>query len=231
MKLIDLCREHSWQKALHESFKTKSCVKLESFLQKEYSEQSVFPPQNDLFNAFECTPFENVRVVILGQDPYHGLGQAHGLAFSVKKPCTVPPSLKNIFKELKQAPDHGDLSTWAEQGVLLLNTVLSVRQSQANSHRKQGWEEFTDSVIKKISDEKDFVIFVLWGGPAQKKKSLIDEKKHLILESSHPSPLSAYRGFLGCNHFEKINKTLQERDKSPIVWELERSKAEQLELF
>ena len=161
-----------------------------------------------------------MKVLILGQDPYHGPNQAHGLAFSVKSPCKPPPSLKNIFKELNISTHHGDLTSWAEQGVIMLNTVLTVRAGKANSHKNQGWESFTDSVIQTLSEQNEKIIFVLWGAPAQKKKSLINTAKHCILESSHPSPLSAYRGFLGCDHFNEINKILLSEGQAAIDWQI-----------
>lgn len=172
-----------------------------------------------------------MKVVILGQDPYHGPEQAHGLAFSVKPPCLPPPSLKNIFKELGIAPDNGDLTSWAKQGILLVNTVLTVKRSQAHSHKNKGWEEITDEVIRLVSENRDKVIFVLWGGPAAKKKKLVDESKHIILESAHPSPLSAYRGFFGCDHFSLINKHLRDWGEEEIDWSIPSIKPTQLELF
>jgi len=220
MKLTTYIASPSWKKALEASFLENSFENLEGFINDEFSRENIYPPREEIFSAFNLTPLDSVRVVILGQDPYHGENQAHGLAFSVKAPCVPPPSLKNIFKELNISPDHGDLTHWAQQGVFLLNTVLTVRQAQANSHRKKGWEEFTDSVISAISKENDFVIFVLWGSPAQKKKKLIDEQKHLILESVHPSPLSAYRGFFGCDHFNKINESLRSKGHQTIDWNL-----------
>ena len=177
----------------------------------------------DIFNALKFTPFEKVKAVILGQDPYHNEGQAMGLSFSVPKSMERPPSLVNMYKELKnelglEIKDSGDLTGWAKQGVLLLNTVLTVRAHQANSHKGRGWELFTDSIIKKISDKKDGVVFLLWGGNARSKKPLIDNKKHLILECAHPSPLSAYNGFFGCGHFKKANEYLIKVGKTPIDW-------------
>ena len=186
----------------------------------------VFPAKEDIFNAFEYTGFEDIKVVILGQDPYHNVGQAHGLAFSVNLGVAIPPSLRNMYKELEasiegfQISSHGCLTSWAKQGVFLLNTTLTVEAHKANSHKGIGWETFTDSVIQKISENKESVVFMLWGSHARKKKSLIDDSKHLVLESSHPSPLSAYRGFLGCNHFVLANEYLFKRGLDKIDWNL-----------
>jgi uracil-DNA glycosylase len=185
----------------------------------------VFPPQADVFNAFKLTNPENLKVVILGQDPYHGLNQSHGLCFSVLHGNKIPPSLRNIYKELAtdiphfETPAHGNLRHWAKQGVLLLNTVLTVEQARANSHKNIGWEQFTDGVISTINSELDNVIFLLWGAPAQKKSTLIDESRHTIFTSVHPSPLSAYRGFFGCRHFSLTNKTLTSLGKHQIDWQ------------
>lgn len=187
---------------------------------------NVFPPEVDVFNAFALTPADQVKVVILGQDPYHGAGQAHGLCFSVLDGIKIPPSLSNIYKELNSdiaaftMPHHGNLSKWAEQGVLLLNTVLTVEEAQANSHKGQGWERFTDKVILQISEHMKDVIFILWGKPAQQKLKLIDTNKHHILTSAHPSPLSAYRGFLGCKHFSEVNQILTRLGKQTINWQV-----------
>lgn len=194
--------------------------------QERTSGQVIYPPKEDVFNAFRFTPLDKLKVVILGQDPYHGPNQAHGLCFSVKKGNRVPPSLKNIYKELAsdiqgfQIPNHGELTHWAKQGVLLLNTVLTVRQAEANSHRNRGWETFTDFVIQSISEQCDGVVFLLWGGPAQKKSALIKADKHFVLKAPHPSPLSAHRGFLGCKHFSKTNALLAESNRLPINWQL-----------
>ena len=216
--LKDLISDLQWQDKLENCLNADSFMKLDSFLTDEYDSEVIYPPREEIFTAFNLTAFEKVNVLILGQDPYHGPGQAHGLAFSVKPPCKPPPSLKNIFKELNLESSCGDLSKWAEQGVFLLNTVLTVQSGKAHSHKNKGWEKFTDSVIQVLSEQKDKMIFVLWGGPSQKKKSLIDTQKHVILESAHPSPLSAYRGFLGCQHFETINQTLLRWGKRPIDW-------------
>ena len=200
--------------------------KLDSFLNKEQKKGKViFPDTKNYFTALNLTPYSKVKVVILGQDPYHGEKQAHGLSFSVNEGIKVPPSLKNIFKEIKEDlnidfDDCGDLRPWAKEGVLLLNSVLTVEASKAGSHRKKGWEQFTDTVIQSISDNKDSVVFVLWGSYAHGKEALIDSSKHLILKSVHPSPLSAYRGFFGCKHFSTINEYLLDNGKSAINWSL-----------
>lgn len=186
----------------------------------------IYPPASDVFNAFKATEFAQVKIVILGQDPYHGPQQAHGLSFSVRKGIAIPPSLVNIYKELAadipgfQIPQHGYLQHWAEQGVLLLNTVLTVRAGQAHSHATLGWETFTDQVIASLNEGRENVVFMLWGSHAQKKGSMIDRRKHLVLTASHPSPLSAYRGFLGCKHFSQANAYLQAQGLSPIDWQL-----------
>ena len=231
MNFTDLIIDPLWKEQLSAVLNSEKSQILQEFLTSEYSSQQIYPPQKEIFSALNLTPFNNVNVVILGQDPYHGPNQAHGLAFSVKSPCSPPPSLKNIFKELNISPDNGDLTSWAKQGVLLINTVLTVRQSQAHSHKNRGWEEITDEIIRVLSANKEKVIFVLWGGPAAKKKSLIDESKHIVLESVHPSPLSAYRGFFGCGHFDLINKYLKERGQKEINWSIESVKPSQLELF
>lgn len=188
--------------------------------------QVIYPPESDVFNAFKLTPLDELKIVVLGQDPYHGPNQAHGLAFSVRKGVPVPPSLQNIFKELAleyadfQIPSHGNLEAWANQGVLLLNTVLTVVATQANSHRKLGWETFTNNVISQISQRCNGIIFLLWGAHAQKKGQLIDAQRHHILQAPHPSPLSAHRGFLGCGHFKQANMLLQQQGKTPVNWQL-----------
>nr|WP_136250641.1 uracil-DNA glycosylase [Ningiella ruwaisensis] len=186
----------------------------------------IYPPEKDVFNAFTFCEAHEVKVVIIGQDPYHGPQQAHGLCFSVLKGNKIPPSLRNIYKELAndipdfKIPQHGELSAWAEQGVLLLNTVLTVRDAQAHSHKNKGWEQFTDTVIAKVSDALDGLVFLLWGAPAQKKASLIDTSKHSILKAAHPSPLSAHRGFLGCKHFSQVNAILAQQGKQAINWQV-----------
>ena len=212
-----------WDSVLEEQFSSKEYLTLREFLKTEYSSQKIFPSMYDIFNSMKYTDFDNVKVVLLGQDPYHNDGQAMGLSFSVPKGIDIPPSLVNIYKEIKAElgippKSHGDLTGWATQGVLLLNAVLTVRAHQANSHKGKGWEFFTDSIIKKISDMKEHVVFLLWGGNARSKKPLIDANKHLILECAHPSPLSAYNGFFGCNHFVKTNEYLTKHGILPIDW-------------
>ena len=220
---IDL--EPSWLHVLQDEFDKEYMVKLKAFLRKEKEEgYKIYPKGSDIFNAFQKTPFDQLKVVILGQDPYHGPGQAHGLSFSVQKGINPPPSLKNIFKELVKdipgftIPAHGDLSSWAEQGVLLLNATLTVRDSSPGSHQKKGWEEFTDKVIKTISEQKEGIVFILWGAFAQAKAELIDQKKHFIIKSPHPSPFSADRGFFGSKPFSKTNEILLKTGKTPINW-------------
>lgn len=199
---------------------------IRAFLKKEYSTYVIYPPMHDIFNAFKYTPYKKVKVVILGQDPYHGEGQAHGLCFSVKHGVKPPPSLVNIYKEIKSdlgclIPSHGCLTKWAEQGVLLLNTTLTVREAQANSHSKCGWQEFTDEVIKLLSNREDPMVFLLWGANARSKKQLINTSKHLVLECAHPSPLSAFNGFFGCKHFSKANQFLIKNGSLPIDWQID----------
>lgn len=220
---MDVKIEESWKEILGTTFDQPYFQNLVAFVKDEYSKGKVFPPGKDIFNAFDYCPVDQVKVVILGQDPYHGDGQAHGLSFSVKPGVPFPPSLMNIFKEIKadlgkDMPPNGDLSRWAKQGVFLLNATLTVRAHQAGSHQKKGWEEFTDSVIRSVSQEKEDVVFLLWGAYAQKKADLIDSNKHLILKAPHPSPLSAHRGFLGCKHFSKANEYLTSKGIDPIVW-------------
>ena len=215
--------EESWKKVLLEEFQKPYFETLKTFLVEEKKNHTIYPRGENIFAAFEHTPFENVEVVILGQDPYHGVGQAHGLSFSVQDSVPHPPSLQNIFKELRDdlgcaIPQSGNLTAWAKQGVFLLNTVLTVRSSEANSHRGQGWENFTDAVIKLLSSQKEHLVFILWGSPAGAKASLIDSKKHLILRAPHPSPLSSYRGFFGSKPFSKSNHYLINNGKKPIEW-------------
>ena len=215
--------EPSWKSALDYLFEQRYFKDLVSFVKDEYATTKVYPPGKEIFNAFNHTPIDSVKVVILGQDPYHGPGQAHGLSFSVKPGVPFPPSLLNIFKEIetdlgKPMPSNGDLTRWAEQGVFLLNATLTVRAHQAGSHQKKGWEEFTDEVIRKISDTREHVVFMLWGSYAQKKSVLIDSSKHLVLKAPHPSPLSSYRGFFGCQHFSKANNYLISNGMKPIDW-------------
>ncbi len=220
--MIDL---GDWNERLAPLFADERYQKIRRFLIDEYRNHTVYPDMHDLYNCFRYTPFENLKVVLLGQDPYHNVGQAHGLCFSVQEGVQNPPSLENIFKELKsdlcfEKPKNGTLTKWAKEGVLLLNTSLSVRAHQANSHSKCGWAWFTDSVIQLISEQKEKVVFILWGGNARSKKKLIDEKKHYIIESAHPSPLSAYNGFFGSKPFSKTNEYLIKNGLSPIDWDL-----------
>ncbi|SEP05458.1 uracil-DNA glycosylase [Mucilaginibacter sp. OK283] len=217
----------SWQAVLQPEFDKPYMVKLKQFLLKEKeSGQIVYPKNADIFNAFNTTHFDDVKVVILGQDPYHGAHQAHGLSFSVQKGIAIPRSLSNIYKELKTdipgftIPTHGNLEEWAKQGVLLLNATLTVRASTPGSHQKQGWEEFTDEVIKTISDKKQGIVFILWGAFAQSKAALIDDKKHFIIKSAHPSPFSADRGFFGSKPFSKTNEILRKEGKKEIDWQI-----------
>ena len=216
----------SWQAALKEEFHKSYYKHLFDKVREEYSRYQIFPSGDEVFTAFHLTPLDKVKVVILGQDPYHGDGQAHGLSFSVKPSVDIPPSLANIYKELEEdlgcyIPNNGYLEKWAKQGVLLLNTVLTVRAHQANSHRGIGWEEFTDAAIRVLNKEDRPIVFLLWGRPAQTKKSLLDNPKHLILEAPHPSPLSAYRGFFGSRPFSKINHFLEEQGETAIDWQIE----------
>ncbi len=212
-----------WDEILKDEFNAPSYLKLREFLKTEYSMHTVYPSMYDIFNSMKHTAFKDIKVVLLGQDPYHNEGQAMGLSFSVPDGIDKPPSLVNMFKELYselniQPKKSGDLTGWAKQGVLLLNTVLTVRAHQANSHKGKGWEQFTDSIIKKISDNKENVVFLLWGGNARSKKPLIDKNKHLILECAHPSPLSAYNGFFGCGHYKLTNEYLIKHGIEPIDW-------------
>ncbi len=217
---------NDWAEELKQEYKKPYYRDLYNTVMKEYKEQEVYPPGNDIYNAFHLTPLKDVKVVILGQDPYHGTGQAHGLSFSVKPGVDIPPSLANIYKELQDdlgcdIPNNGYLVKWAEQGVLLLNTVLTVRAHQANSHRGIGWEEFTDAAIRILNQQDRPIVFMLWGRPAQAKKAMLDNPKHLILTAPHPSPLSAYRGFFGCKHFSQTNEFLRFHGLKPIDWQIE----------
>ena len=217
--------ENDWAEKLQGEYKKPYYRKLYNTVVKEYKEQQVFPKSGDIFKAYDLCPFHKLKVVILGQDPYHNVGQAQGLSFSVQKGIPFPPSLQNIFKELQDDlscpfPKSGDLSHWAEQGVLLLNTVLTVRAHQAFSHRGIGWEEFTDATIRAIEEKEEPVVYILWGSPAQKKRAMIHQKKRLILAAPHPSPLSAYRGFFGSRPFSKCNAYLEQEGLSPIDWRL-----------
>ncbi|WP_309089343.1 uracil-DNA glycosylase [Domibacillus sp.] len=214
---------NDWAPLLEGEFEKPYYQELRSFLKEEYSTQVIHPDMDDIFNALHFTPYQNVKVVILGQDPYHGPNQAHGLSFSVQPGIKPPPSLKNMYKELKEdigceVPNYGYLKQWADEGVLLLNTVLTVREGKANSHRNKGWETFTDQVIRLISEREKPVVFLLWGRPAQSKKALIDINRHVIIESPHPSPLSASRGFFGSRPFSKANEALASIGESPINW-------------
>jgi uracil-DNA glycosylase len=215
----------SWKEELSEEFNSPYFNELKSFLVEEKKKNIVFPPGKLIFNAFDLTPFDNVKVVLLGQDPYHNIGQAHGLCFSVPDGVEFPPSLRNIFQELHSdlnipIPKSGNLEKWAKQGVLLLNATLTVRAHEAGSHQKRGWEQFTDAVIRIISQKHTGVVFLLWGNYAQAKTELIDTSKHFMLKTVHPSPLSASRGFFGCKHFSKTNELLSKNDKTPIDWDL-----------
>ena len=216
---------NSWQDVLADEFEKPYYHSLRDFLKKEYRTQKIHPDMYHIFEALELTPYEKVKVVILGQDPYHGANQAHGLSFSVQTGVKIPPSLNNIYKELQsdlgiKPVNHGNLVSWAKQGVLLLNTVLTVREGQAYSHRGQGWERLTDTIIEKLNEREQPVVFILWGKPAQEKMKMIDKSKHIILTSSHPSPLSAHRGFLGSKPFSKTNDALLALGEQPIDWQL-----------
>jgi len=216
--------EESWQRVLQDEFEKPYFQHLTAFIRGEYATTTVYPPGPQIFHAFEACPFDKTKVVILGQDPYHGRGQAHGLSFSVAPGVRTPPSLQNIFKELHDdlpgtppAPD-GNLDRWAQQGVLLLNATLTVRASEPGSHQKKGWEQFTDAVIQKISEQKEHVVFILWGAYAQKKGEIIDSRKHLVLKAAHPSPYAADRGFFGSRPFSKTNAYLEQHSQTPIQW-------------
>ena len=218
--------DESWKKLLKSEFNSEYFKKLISFIKEEYSVFRCYPKGSEIFNAFDCCPINKLKVVVIGQDPYHGTNQANGLCFSVNKGISHPPSLINIFKEIegdlnfKFENSNGDLSKWANQGVMLLNATLTVREGIAGSHQNKGWESFTNKVISRISELKEGVIFLLWGKSAQQKQKLIDKNKHHILTSSHPSPLSSYRGFLGCGHFSRCNQILKQQNNTEINWEL-----------
>jgi uracil-DNA glycosylase len=220
---MDVKIENSWKSVLQEEFEKDYFVKLTSFVKDEYLTKRIYPAGSEIFNAFNHCPFNNVKVVIIGQDPYHGPGQAHGLCFSVNDGIDFPPSLVNIFKEIerdlqKPFPLSGNLTRWAEQGVLLLNATLTVEAHKAGSHQGKGWETFTDAVIRTIANQKENIVFMLWGNYAQQKGAVINPNKHKVLKSVHPSPLSAYRGFIGCGHFSETNNFLNSKGLSPIEW-------------
>lgn len=217
---------NEWDALLADEIRKDYYLRLREFLKQEYSTRRIYPPMEDIFNALRHTSYSDVRAVILGQDPYHGAGQAHGMCFSVRKGTPSPPSLQNIFKELKSdlgidPPNHGELTAWADSGVLLLNTVLTVREGQANSHRSMGWEQFTDRIIELLNQRQQPIVFLLWGGNARSKARLITNPQHLILQCAHPSPLSAYNGFFGCRHFSKTNEFLVQHGMQPINWKLD----------
>ena len=217
---------NDWLPALEPEFGKPYYKDLYRFVLQEYRTAQVFPPAEDVFNAFHLTPLGQVKVVIIGQDPYHNVGQAHGLCFSVKPEVEIPPSLVNIYKELEDdrgctIPNNGYLVKWSKQGVLMLNTVLTVRAHQANSHRGKGWEQFTDAAIRALNEQDRPIVFLLWGGPAGQKASMLNNPKHLVLKAPHPSPLSAYRGFFGCRHFSKTNAFLEANGIQPIDWQIE----------
>lgn len=226
MKKIDPKIEDSWKILLQPEFDTKYFAGIKTFLLEEKRTYTIYPAGQNIFAAFNCTPFDEVKVVIIGQDPYHGPGQANGLSFSVPEGISLPPSLLNIFKELNSdlnipMPGYGNLEKWAKQGVLLLNATLTVRANTAGSHQDKGWEIFTDAVIRLLSNKKNGVVFLLWGNYAQAKQNLIDRSKHYILKAAHPSPFSAYRGFFGCRHFSETNRLLIMQGKTPIDWTLD----------
>lgn len=217
---------NDWDEVLKGEFDKEYYIKLRSFLKNEYATKTVYPSMYDIFNALKWTSYKDTKIVIIGQDPYHGVNQAHGLAFSVKKGVAIPPSLANIYKELNRSlgcyiPNNGYLEKWARQGVLLLNASLTVIKDRANSHSAIGWEIFTDDVIRCLNERTDPVIFLLWGSFAAKKAAFIDKKRHYVLTTAHPSPLSAHRGFLGCNHFKTANEILIKNGKEPIDWQIE----------
>ncbi|MFQ9933868.1 MAG: uracil-DNA glycosylase [Lachnospiraceae bacterium] len=220
---------NDWLKPLSSEFKKPYYKKLYDKVVEEYSTHQIFPPSDDIFNAFNYTPLSNVKVVIIGQDPYHNVGQAHGLCFSVKPDVEIPPSLVNIYKELHDdlgcyIPDNGYLKKWADQGVLMLNSVLTVRAHNANSHQGIGWEEFTDAAIRILNEQDRAIVYLLWGRPAQNKAAQVNNPKHLLLKAPHPSPLSAYRGFFGCKHFSICNEFLKSNGEEPIDWQIENIK-------
>lgn len=216
---------NDWQEILKDEFDKDYYRSLRDFLKEEYSARTVYPSMYDIYNAFRATAYKDVKVVIIGQDPYHNPGQAHGMAFSVKEGVPLPPSLKNIYKEISddlgiQMSESGYLMPWAKQGVMLLNTILTVREGQPMSHANKGWEIFTDEVLRKLNERNDPIVFLLWGGPARKKKAFVTNPVHVVLEAPHPSPLSAYYGFFGCKHFSKTNAVLAKWGKTPIDWRI-----------
>jgi len=223
MKLADAIPD-DWKKLLKDEIESEWFADLQSFLDEEWRNETVYPPAGKIFEALRLTPLDEVKVLLLGQDPYHGAGQAHGLCFSVQDGIKIPPSLRNIYKEMRSdleinPPNSGNLISWAEQGVLMLNTVLTVRSGEAHSHQKRGWEKFTDAVIKHVSDKAKASVFVLWGGAAHKKADLIDDKRHRVMCGVHPSPLSASRGFMGSCPFLKINEALKDLGREPMIWD------------
>jgi len=219
---------NDWDIVLKDLFESSHYEELMAFLDREYNTQTIYPPRENIFSALKTTPYSKVKVVVIGQDPYHGPNQAHGMCFSVQPGIKPPPSLVNIYKELQQEygysiPRHGNLMSWGQQGVLLLNAILTVRGGQPMSHKGKGWEEFTDTVIRRLNERDEPMVFLLWGAPAQKKVSLINTNKHLVLQTSHPSPLSSYRGFSGCGHFKMTNEFLTNHHMTPIDWEIKES--------
>lgn len=223
---MDIKLDPTWKEALQDEFGKPYFKELAEFVRREYQTKKIFPPPKCIFNALDSTPFDKVRVVILGQDPYHGPGQAHGLCFSVPEGMRVPPSLQNIFKEIQSdlwlpIPQSGNLQHWAEQGILLLNATLTVEAHKAGSHQNRGWEQFTDAIIKVLSEKREGLVFLLWGSYAKKKGAYIDESRHLVLRAAHPSPLSAHNGFFGCKHFSKTNDYLTSKEQAPIEWVIE----------
>ena len=220
-----VCIGNEWNDLLAGEFESPYYQKLRDFLKSEYSQHRIYPSMFDIFNALKYTPYNKVKVVILGQDPYHGAGQAHGLCFSVKKGIEPPPSLKNIFTEIKSdlgidPPDHGELTSWAEQGVLLLNTVLTVREGLPNSHKNSGWELLTTKIVELLNDNQNPIVFLLWGANARAKTPILTNPNHLVLTAVHPSPLSAYNGFFGCKHFSKANDFLAKNGVEPVDWQI-----------
>ena len=220
---MEVTIEESWKRVLSGEFEKEYFKTLRDFIHSEYRNKTIYPPAKQIFNAFDSCPFESVKVVILGQDPYHEPSQAHGLSFSVLPPCPPPPSLVNIYKEIRSdvgdlVSANGDLTDWSRQGVLLLNATLTVEAHKAGSHQNKGWETFTDSAIKALAENREHLVFMLWGSYAQRKGAFIDRSRHLVLQAPHPSPLSAYRGFFGCKHFSSANAYLISQGLSPIVW-------------